>query len=362
MGDRGRYVGRGAHRRRRADVVRSDAPQAQTAPPRISRMTIASSGAAALVPTAVAAWRSRPTARASSMSATTAQLFVRPLDRLDATAIFTGAAPLNWVFVSPDGQWVGFEEGSTLKKVALTGGPAVTIVKTGLGLRAGRPGRRTTRSSLPRRIRPPACGACRPAAATSTVLTRPDQARGELDHLWPEMLPGGRAVLFTITATTGGLEAAQVAVLDLATGTPKVLVRGGSHAHYVPSGHLVYTAGGTLRAVPFDLARLETRGTPVTVLPRLVTKPQGAGDFVVAADGTLAYVDAPDAAAAATRWCGWIGRAGRSRWRRPRVPTSIRACRRTGRGWRWPSRPGARHLGVGSRTPDAQPADVRLPG
>ena len=142
-----------------------------------------------------------------------------------------------------------------------------------------------------------------------TVLTRPAPARGELDHLWPEMLPGGRAVLFTITATTGGPDAAQVAVLDLATGTSKVLVRGGSHAHYVPSGHLVYTAGGTLRAVPFDLARLETHGTPVTVLPRLVTTPQGAGDFVVAADGTLAYVDAPDAAAAA-KHAGVGGSAG----------------------------------------------------
>ena len=135
-----------------------------------------------------------------------------------------------------------------------------------------------TRSSLPRRIRPPACSVCRPTVATSTVLTRPAQARGELDHLWPEMLPGGRAVLFTITAT-GGLDAAQVAVLDLATGTSRVVVPGGSHAHYVPSGHLVYTAGGTLRAVPFDLDRLETRGTPVTVLPRLVTKSQGAAEF-----------------------------------------------------------------------------------
>ena len=108
-----------------------------------------------------------------------------------------------------------------------------------------------------------------------------------------------------------------MAVLDLATGTSRVVMPGGSHAHYVPSGHLIYTAGGTLRAVPFDLDRLETRGTPVTVLPRLVTKSQGAAEFVVAADGTLAYVDAPDFAAAATRWCGWIGRAGRSRWLRP---------------------------------------------
>ena len=39
--------------------------------------------------------------------------------------------------------------------------------------------------------------------------------------------------------------------------------RGGSHAHYVSSGHLVYAAGGTLRAVPFDLAGLKTHGASV---------------------------------------------------------------------------------------------------
>src|SRR6185436_4596381 len=104
---------------------------------------------------------------------------------------------------------------------------------------------------------------------------------------------GGRAVLFTITAKTGGLSADQVAILDLGTREYKVLVRGGSHAHYVPSGHLVYTAEGTLRALPFDLARMEAGTMPVTVLPQLVTTRQVAGDFDVAADGTLAYVDAP---------------------------------------------------------------------
>ena len=59
-------------------------------------------------------------------------------------------------------------------------------------------------------------------------------------------------------------------MLDLATGTYTVVV-GGSHAHYVPSGRLVYTAEGTLRAVPFDLTRLEAGRMPVTVLPRLVS-------------------------------------------------------------------------------------------
>jgi hypothetical protein len=83
------------------------------------------------------------------------------------------------------------------------------------------------------------------------------------------------------------LDAAQVAVLDLRTNTPKILVHGGGHAHYVSSGHLVYTAAGTLRAIPFDLNRLETRGTSVPVVPRPVTTPQGAGDFAVATQSTI---------------------------------------------------------------------------
>jgi Tol biopolymer transport system component len=48
----------------------------------------------------------------------------------------------------------------------------------------------------------------------------------------------------------------------------------------------------------------------VTVLPRLLTKRQGAGDFDVAADGTLAYVDAPGAAASAARTLVWVDRQG----------------------------------------------------
>ena len=121
------------------------------------------------------------------------------------------------------------------------------------------------------------------------MLTRPNRAGGEADHLWPEILPGGQAVLFTITATTGGLDQAQVAVLDLRTGTQTVLIRGGSDARYVSSGHLVYAAAGTLHAVAFDLARLAVVGTPVAVLPEVLTTGRRAG-VAVAADGTLVYV------------------------------------------------------------------------
>src|SRR3970282_721169 len=125
--------------------------------------------------------------------------------------------------------------------------------------------------------------------------------------------PGGRGVLFTMTAVSGGQDAAQIAVLDLDTGAQTVVLRGGSHAHYVPTGHLVYVAGGALRAVAFDLSRREVQGTSVTVLPRVMTTSFGAGNYAVAADATLLYVDAPGTAngAGAAGTLVWVDRAGR---------------------------------------------------
>ncbi len=224
------------------------------------------------------------------------QLYVRALDALEPVLVFT-SAELSGPFVSPDGQWIGFVEGGALKKVAVTGGPAFTLTGLDGTTRGATWGAddaiiAATTNAATGLQRVPAAG------GPPTVLTRPDPAQGEADHVWPERLPGGRAVLFTITPLSGGLDAAQVAVLDLQTGTYTVLVRGGSLGRYVPSGHLVFAAAGELRAVPFDLARLETRGTPVTVVRNVLTSALGVAQAVVAGDGTLAYVSGTAAAAA----------------------------------------------------------------
>ena len=130
---------------------------------------------------------------------------------------------------------------------------------------------RTGRSSSRQPHRQQACSASRRQEASPPCSRSPIASAGEGDHLWPEFLPGGEAVLFTITPAAGGIENAQIAVLDLQTGTSKVLIRGGSHAHYVPTGHLVYGVTGTLRAVAFDLGRLEVIGTPAPVLEGVAT-------------------------------------------------------------------------------------------
>jgi hypothetical protein len=158
--------------------------------------------------------------------------------------------------------------------VALTGGPALSIATldgTPRGAASAPDHTIIIATDIPATglLRVPASG------GSPVVLTRPNAARGETDHFWPELLPDGHSVLFTIIATTGGLGSAQVAVLDLFTGMQKILVRSGSHAHYVSSGHLVYATDGTLVAVPFDLAALVPRGTPVPVVSNVVTTVRG---------------------------------------------------------------------------------------
>jgi serine/threonine-protein kinase len=278
---------------------------------RVTRTTISASGAAALA--IVGGDRDLAItpdgSRIVYVGNQSKQIFVRALDSLEPVAVFSGAP--RGLFVSPDGQWIGFVDNVTaLKKVAVTGGPAVTLATLdGSGPRGATWG---PDDSVIFATNSGATGLQRVdlASGRTTVLTRPDRSKGEADHLWPELLPGGRAVLFTIAAVTGGLAAAQVAVLDLRSGARTILVPGASHAYYVPSGHLIYAAAGTLWAIAFDLSRLETRGTPVLAVPDVVTATTGAVDAVVAGDGTLAYVSGRGGTGM-NRMLVWVDRQGR---------------------------------------------------
>ena len=140
------------------------------------------------------------------------------------------------------------------------------------------------------------------------ALTTPETE--QVNHAWPHVLPGGRAVLFTILAG-GSVENAQIAVLDLDTGEQRVLVPGGSNPRYAATGHLVYGVGGTLRAVRFDLDRLEvTDPDPVPVIDGVVTQGSGAVDFDLALDGSLAYVSGESSAVGGQNVLVWVDRQG----------------------------------------------------
>ena len=243
------------------------------------------------------------------------QLFVRAMDALEAKPIVSELKGLpREPFFSPDGQWIGFVEWaavSKLWKVAISGGPAVPITE----FRGQRQGASWAEDgTIVFSAGDSAAGGLWRVSAdggSPTRLTTPDRGRGEAGHVFPEFLPGGRAVLFTIMPVTGGVGSASVAIFDLKTGTYKVVLRGGSHAHYVSSGHLVFGASDSLRAATFDLKRLELTGMPTPVLASVATRGSGAAQFDVARDGTLIYVpSAVEATAVPDRTLVWVDRQG----------------------------------------------------
>ncbi|MEE8326649.1 MAG: protein kinase [candidate division NC10 bacterium] len=210
-------------------------------------------------------------------------LFVRRLDELEAMPLAASSRSAT-PFISPDGNWVGYAHDGTWKKVSIQGGPSVTMGDTFGGPRGASWGSDDTiifASDNPNSglWRIPAGG------GEPEELTKPDPAQG--DHFWPEILPGGEAVLFTLYG--GASEISHIMVLSLVTRQTQVLIPGGSNPHYSPTGHIVYGVDGTLRAVRFDLDRLEVTSDPVPVLDGVVTKTSGAAVFSVSLDGTLVY-------------------------------------------------------------------------
>ena len=240
----------------------------------------------------------------------TSQLMVRALDQLEAVPL-RGVTGATSPFMSPDGRWIGFFSqlaGGDLKKVPITGGPALTLCRyqgTPRGATWGTDGTIVFASNdlTTGLLRVPAGG------GEPKVLTKPDPAHGEQDHLFPSMLPGNRAVLFTIAPTDGITDNSQVAVLELTTGQRKTLIRGGSHAQFVDPGYLVYAAAGSLRAVRFDLDRLTVSSDPVPVVDQVMTFGTGVGVFEISRNGTLVFVPGGGSSGAA-RSLVWVDRRG----------------------------------------------------
>ena len=237
------------------------------------------------------------------------QLHVRPLDQL-TSEILVAEGELNSPFFSPDSQSVGFYDRrvnpSVLKRVSVWGGPTSTICDLRGDLRGaswGADGTIVFASSDPTSglWRVPAVG------GEPEPLTTPEQG---LEHWWPEILPGGEAVLFTTLRRVSQIvsEDAQLAVLSLETGEVKV-IGPGSYPRYVPTGHVVYGVQGNLWAVAFDLNRLETVGDPVPVQEGVLTKASGTANFSVSENGSLIYMTGV-AVVGDARTLVWVDREG----------------------------------------------------
>ena len=134
---------------------------------------------------------------------------------------------------------------------------------------------------------------------------------GELSHRWPQVLPGGQAILFTVWNDVGW-EPARLAIQRLDEPHHRIILNGGGYGRYVEDstgrGFLVYARAEGLMAAPFDLGRLELAGSPVPVLDGVITNLSGGVHFSVSSGGTLAYV--PGGIGEQDRDLVWVERDG----------------------------------------------------
>ncbi len=216
-------------------------------------------------------------------------IYLRPLDRLE-TQRLSGTEGGFSPFFSPDGRWIGFFTDYALKKVSLDGGAPLTLCDVPPVTRGASWAPDDTIVFSPTFTG----GFWRVSAGggKTVEIAAPDSKKNQFGFLWPQVLPGGTAVLFT-NWTGSSFDAAEIAVLPLPSGQPRTLVNSGSYARYLPSGHLVFARAGALLAMPFDVNRLEVTGGAVPVLDGVLTSAStGAASFDVSEDGTLAYIPA----------------------------------------------------------------------
>jgi serine/threonine-protein kinase len=215
------------------------------------------------------------------------QLYVRRLDQLQATPL-AGTDDADSPFFSPNGQWIAFFAGGKLKKISVTGGLPVTLCDVPNG-RGGAWAEDDTIVFSPSSGRGVRLLRVSSAGGKAEPLTSLDE--GEITQRWPQVLPGGAAVLYTASSSPGDFGEANLVVQPLPSGARKVVQRGGYHGRYLPSGHLVYIHDGQLFAAPFDLDRLEVTGQGVSALEGVASNADtGGAQFAVSASGTLVYL------------------------------------------------------------------------
>ena len=234
-------------------------------------------------------------------------LWIRPIDALAATRIpetTGGDSP----FLSPDGESVAFYRNSPsqLFTASLRGGPRQVVASDSMLALAGDWGPDGSiyfsRSGGLRRVAK--------AGGAVEEVTRLDSARGDVSHGWVDVLPNGKAAVFTIRRAQR--DANDIAVVDLRSHEVRILFRG-MVARYAVSGHLVYSAAdGGLFAIGFDANALTTHGTVIPIVAdvgRGGAASAGEPHFAVSRTGTLLY--GTGGTSPGSEQLLWVDRSGR---------------------------------------------------
>ena len=231
------------------------------------------------------------------------QLYLREMGALEVTPI-PGTEGGNTPIFSPDGESIAFFTAGLLKRVELGGGLPVTVCATP-GVHYGgvwsQTGEIIFNNNLTRNLLRVDADGGEPVE----IELRGAEAADSLQ--WPRFLPGEETLVVSVVSSVSGGVSQEIGVADLNTLELKVLRRG-TDARYVPTGHLVWSDGGVVLAAPFDLERQEISGTPVSLSIDASITAGGALLLDVSDDGTLVYVSGSDGGQSRLVWVERDGR------------------------------------------------------
>jgi Tol biopolymer transport system component len=198
------------------------------------------------------------------------RLVVRSLDSV-AGQESPGTEGASFPFWSPDSRTIAFRYQGSLRKVDAAGGPVQVLLASAGNAYSGAWSRAgvilfARGGGEPLYQMPAAGGQAEPATALDPAQSRHDA---------PYFLPDGRHFLY------GDGQQAFLGSLDTKEGKRLPIPAGRS---VYAAGYLVYSAGASLLAQPFDVKRLEVAGEAVPIAEQVAP-----GQFSVSETGVLAY-------------------------------------------------------------------------
>ena len=228
----------------------------------------------------------------------TNRVWLRPLAGTAAQPLAGTEGIVQRPFWSPDSRYLGFFANGKLKKIEVSGGPAISICdaptgsdgswsRTGVILYDGGTNDPIYKVSA--------------SGGTPTPAVLADTVR----HLavgWPCFLPDGHHFVYMLLG-----EKSLLKIGSIDSKETKELVASESRAEFSLPGFLLFLRGGSLVAQRLDLRALKLTGEPFPVAEPVRAAPNGGGDFSVSRNGVLVYASGSGQSGRLV----WIGRDAR---------------------------------------------------
>jgi serine/threonine protein kinase len=240
------------------------------------------------------------------------ELWVRDLDNSTPQRLAEIEGSAGMPFWAPDSRRLGFFADGQLKKIDVTGGPAVPVADVqattgGLGPWSGSWNKDDV--IVFGRITSPLFRVSA-AGGSVTSLTALDGTRQEIGHYAPWFLPDGHHFLYS--ALSDDREKRGLYVADLASKARKQVMIDSTRTIYVAPGYLLFARDRTLMAQPFDVGKREPTGEAVPVAEQVDVNYAGvgvaAGYFSASQNGVLVYTSGRAPTVAQLTWFDHTGK------------------------------------------------------